>query len=133
MFRVPPHLCNSLLPPERTFMPTKAKDKTHYVITYRDPKDNKIVNLKAGSVTDSSLGLSFIAISDFIFSSSMLVVNPEEEDLKRRLTDVKTLHISIYTIISIEEVGPAHRGLHFKKDRSNLLVLPGTVQPPKGN
>ncbi|MBN2108948.1 MAG: DUF1820 family protein [Deltaproteobacteria bacterium] len=114
-------------------MPAKTKDKTHYVITYRDPKDTKIVSLKAGRVTDSSLGLSFIAISDFVFSSSMLVVNPEEEDLKRRLIDVKTLHISIYTIISIEEVGPAHKGLHFKKDKSNLLVLPGTVQPPKGN
>jgi hypothetical protein len=132
MFRVLPHLYNSLLPTERTCMPTKAKDKTHFVITYRDPKDNKIVSLKAGSVTDSSLGLSFIAISDFVFSSSMLVVNPEEEDLKRRLTDVKTLHISIYTIISIEEVGPAHTGLRFKKDKSNLLVLPGTA-PPKGN
>jgi hypothetical protein len=114
-------------------MPTKAKDKTHYLITYRDPKDNKILSLKAGRVTDSSLGLSFIAISDFVFSSSMLVVNPEEEDLKRRLTDVKTLHLSIYTIISIEEVGPAHKGLHFKKDKSNLLVLPGTMQPPRGN
>jgi hypothetical protein len=133
MFRVLPHLYNSLLPTERTSMPTKAKDKTHYVISYRDPKDNKLVSLKAGRVTDSSLGLSFIAISDFVFSSSMLVVNPEEEDLKRRLTDVKTLHISIYTIISIEEVGPAHKGLHFKKDKSNLLVLPGSVQPPKGN
>jgi hypothetical protein len=112
-------LYKSLLPTERTFMPTKVKDKTHYVITYRDPKDNKLVSLKAARVTDSSLGLSFIAISDFVFSSSMLVVNPEEED--------------IYTIISIEEVGPAHKGLHFKKDKSNLLVLPGTVQPPRGN
>ena len=114
-------------------MPVKTKDKNHYVITYRDPKDNKIISLKAGSVTDSTLGLSFIAIADFLFSSSMLVVNPEEEDLKRRLTDVKTLHISIYTIISIEEVGPAHKGLRFKKDRSNLLVLPGTTPSPKGN
>jgi hypothetical protein len=112
-------------------MPPKAKDKNHYVITYRDPKDNKIISIKAGRVTDSSLGLSFIAIADFVFSSSMLVVNPEEEDLKRRLTDVKTLHLSIYTILSIEEVGPAHTGLRFKKDKSNLLVLPGTVQAPK--
>jgi hypothetical protein len=112
-------------------MPVKAKDKNHYVITYRDPKDNKIVSIKAGRVTDSSLGLSFIAIADFVFTTSMLVVNPEEEDLKRRLADVKTLHISIYTIMSIEEVGPAHKGLHFKKDKSNLLVLPGTMPPPK--
>ena len=112
-------------------MPAKAKEKTHYVITYRDPKDNKIVSIRAGRVTDSTLGLSFVAISDFIFSSSTLVVNPEEEDLKRRLAEVKTLHISIYTIMSIEEVGPAHTGLHFKKDKSNLLVLPGTAQPPE--
>ncbi len=111
-------------------MPAKAKEKTHYVITYRDPKDNKIVSIRAGRVTDSSLGLSFVSIGDFIFSSTTLVVNPEEEDLKRRLAEVKTLHISIYTIISIEEVGPAHKGLHFKKDKSNLLVLPGTAQPP---
>lgn len=114
-------------------MAAKAKNKNYYVITYRDPKDNKIVSINAGMVTDSSLGLSFIAISDFVFSSSMLVVNPEEEDLKRRLADVKTLHLSIYTIISIEEVGPAHKGLHFKKDKSNLLVLPGTAQPSKNS
>jgi hypothetical protein len=82
-------------------------------------------------VTDSSLGLSFIAVSGFVFSSSTLVVNPEEEDLKRRLGNVKTLHLSIYTVISIEEIGTSHKGLQFKKDKSNLLVLPGTVQPAK--
>ena len=66
-----------------------------------------------------------------MFGSASLVVNPEEEDLKRRFGDVKTLHISIYTIISIEEIGPAHKGLQFKKDKSNLLVLPGSAQPSK--
>lgn len=104
------------------------KNKTFYIINYKDPKDNKTVALKAGKVSDSSLGLSFISVSDFIFDSGTLVVNPAEEDLKRRFEHVKTLHLSIYTILSIEEVGPDHNGLKFKKDKSNLVVL-NTSQP----
>jgi hypothetical protein len=104
--------------------------KTFYIINYRDPKDNKTLELKAKKVTDSTLGLSFIAISDFIFDSSSLVVNPAEEDLKRKLEHVKTLHISIYSILSIEEVGAAHRGLKFKKNKSNLIVLNSSQKPP---
>ena len=104
--------------------------KTFYIINYRDPKDNKTLELKAKKVTDSTLGLSFIAISDFIFDSSSLVVNPAEEDLKRKLEHVKTLHISIYSILSIEEVGTAHRGLKFKKDKSYLIVLNSSQKTP---
>ncbi len=103
-------------------MVQKSKD-TYYVITYRDPKDGNVVSLKANSVTDSSLGLSFVAISDFIFDTNTLVLNPAEEDQKKRYEDVKALHLSIYTIISIEEVGGDHKGLKFRKDRSNLIVL----------
>ncbi len=105
-----------------------ANKETFYIISYRDSKDNKTLEIKAKKVTDSSLGLSFIAISDFIFDTSSLVVNPAEEDLKRKLEHVKTLHISIYTILSIEEVGSAHKGLKFKKDKSNLIVLNSTQQ-----
>jgi len=112
-------------------MPKKARD-THYIITYRDPKDGQVINIKAGRVTDSSLGLSFIAISDFIFDSTLLVVNPAEEEMKKKYAAVKTLHLSIYTILSIEEVGKGHKGLVFEKDKSNLLVLPGTNRPPQG-
>ena len=104
--------------------------KTYYIISYRDPKDNKTLELKAKKVTDSTLGLSFIAISDFIFDSSSLVVNPAEEDLKRKLEHVKTLHISIYSILSIEEVGAAHGGLKFKKNKSNLIVLNSSQKTP---
>jgi hypothetical protein len=110
---------------------TKSKD-TYYLISYRDPKDGQIVTLKARQVTDSSLGLSFIAISDFVFNTGSLVVNPAEEDQKRRYEAVKTLHLSIYTIMSIEEVGQGNKGLRFKKDKSNLLVLPSTQPAPKG-
>ena len=111
----------------------KNEKDTYFVITYRDHKDGQSISLKARKVTDSSLGLSFVAISDFVFDSQLLVVNPAEEDLKRRFAGIKTLHLSIYSILSIEEVGRQHKGLSFAHDKSNLLVLPGTTRPPKGS
>ncbi|MCF8096008.1 MAG: DUF1820 family protein [Desulfobacteraceae bacterium] len=108
----------------------KGRD-TYFVITYREQQEGKLVTLKARAVTDSSLGLSFIAISDFVFSTNGLVVNPTEEDLKKRFENVKTLHLSIYTIISIEEVGAEHDGLSFKKDKSNLVVLSPEQHQPR--
>ena len=109
-------------------MAHKKKD-TYFIITYRDPVSEKQVSIKAGTVADSTLGLSFIAVSDFVFQQNALVVNPQEEDMKRRFEDVKTLHLSIYTVLSIEEVGAQHTGLRFKKDKSKLLVLPGSSAP----
>ena len=110
-------------------MAQKPSD-TCYIITHRDPRDGKVVDLKARTVTDSSLGLSFIAISDFLFDTNSLVLKPAEEDQKKRFEGVKTLHLSIYTIISIEEVGPDHKGLKFKKDRSNLVVISSDHKVP---
>ena len=101
----------------------KKPKETYFIITYRDPGDGKILSLKADEVTDSSLGLSFIAISDFRFDTDTLVLNTAEEDQKKRFESVKSLHLSIYTIISIEEVGVDHKGLKFNKDKSNLIVL----------
>jgi hypothetical protein len=108
------------------------KEETFYLISYRDAKDAKVLTLKAKTVTDSSLGLSFVAISDFIFDTKSVVINPEEEDRKRQFEGVKTLHLSIYTIISIEEVGEDHKGLKFKKDKSNLVILSPEQPQPKG-
>lgn len=99
--------------------------ETYFVITYRDARDNKPVSVKAHRVTDSSLGLSFIAVSDFYFADNALVVNPEEEQQRKRFENVKQIHLSIYSVIAIEEVGKDHRGLKFKKDKSNIVVLPG--------
>ena len=109
----------------------KKKQETFYLITYRDAKDANILTLKAKTVTDSSLGLSFVAISDFVFDTKSLVINPEEEDQKRHFEGVKTLHLSIYSIISIQEVGPDHKGLNFRKDKSNLVVLSTEQHQPK--
>ena len=44
---------------------------TYYKVTYRDPKDGKTVDLKAKTIKDSNLGLSFIFVSDFILSHEM--------------------------------------------------------------
>jgi hypothetical protein len=111
-------------------MANSIKD-TYYLVTYRDPKDGQTISLKAKKVTDSSLGLSFIALSDFMFESDMLVVNPAEEDLKKRFSSVKTIHLSIYSVLSIEEVGLEQKDLAFEKDKSNLVVFPSTPRPSK--
>ncbi len=110
----------------------KKKEDTFFLITYRDAKDAKVLSLKARTVTDSTLGLSFVAISDFVFDTKSLVINPGEEDQKRQFEGVKTLHLSIYSIISIEEVGEDHKGLKFTKDKSNLVVLSSEQHQPKG-
>ena len=104
-------------------MPQHEQD-THFVITFRDPRSSEIKTLRARSVSDSQLGLSFVAISDFVFEPGSVIVNPEEEALQSRLENVRSLHLSIYAILSVEEVGTTHPGLEFTHDRSNLVVLP---------
>ena len=105
------------------------KEKTHYIVNYRDPREGEIVSLKARKVTDSSMGLSFIRVSDFLFETQGAIIQPSEEQLQKQLENVKSLHLSLYSIISIEEVGASHKGLTFEKDKSNLLVLP--AEPPR--
>lgn len=106
---------------------TKKKEETHFLVTYRDPKDGKVQTLKCKKIEDSRLGLSFVSISQFIFSDSNLVADPTEENLKKRFEGTKALHLSVYSILSIEEVGSDHKGLNFKKDKSNLIMLPKDI------
>jgi hypothetical protein len=103
--------------------------KNSYIVTYRDPLDSKVTELKANRVEDSSLGLTFVAVSDFVFEESGLVVDPAAEDLKRRFEGVKTLHLSLYSILSVQEVG-AGRGLRFKRSKSNLVLMPTSEKRP---
>ena len=98
-----------------------------FLINYKDPVDGQVVSLKARKIKDSSLGLSFISISNFIFETSGLVVKPSEEQLEKKLKHTKSLHPSIYSIISVEELSPM--ALSFKKDKSKLLVLPNESSP----
>lgn len=110
--------------------PTQDK-KILFQVHFRDPKDGKILSLRSRSVTDSTLGLSFVCISDFVFEKQSLVVKPSEEHLRKRLEGVKALHVSLYSIISIEELGAQHyQGLKFKKDKSNLLMFSASSDAP---
>ena len=106
----------------------KRDEKTCFLIDYRDPKDGSSVSIKARNVKDSSLGVSFVALSDFIFDTHSVLVNPEEESKKLKFENIETLHLSIYSIMSIAEIGENNKGLEFKNDKSNLLVLK-TDQP----
>ena len=104
---------------------------SHYLIHYRDPKDGKIVALKARRIEDSTLGLGFVRISEFQFDTSSVVVQPTEVQLEEHFRDVRGLHLSIYSIISVEEIGKKHSGLKFRKNKSNLIAFPGDPSPPK--
>ena len=101
----------------------KKKDKTLYLIQYREPKDGSYQSIKAQKIQDSPLGLSFIAISDFVFDSSPIVINPNEEAKKLEFEKVKTLHLSIYSIQSICEMGDRGNSLSFKNDKSQIFIL----------
>lgn len=89
------------------------------------------MSLKVKKIEDSSLGLSFVRLSEFVFETNTLVIKPSEEQLQKRLENVKSIHLSIYHIISIEELGSQHSGLKFKKTKSNLISLPTDLGHPK--
>jgi hypothetical protein len=99
---------------------------TYFIVTYRDPenlKELESITVKVKDIRDSSLGLGFISMSGFIFESKSLIVSPNDEKIRAKFEHIKSLHLSIHHIISIEEVGMEHDGLRFKKDKSNLLML----------
>jgi hypothetical protein len=116
---------------EMAMAKSDTNTKTFFLIHYRDPQDGKIVALKAHKIEDSSLGLGFVKISDFIFDTQSLVVQPVEEQLKKRFENVRSLHLSIYSLVSVEELGLKHKGLSFKKDRSNLISFPTDGPTPQ--
>ena len=102
----------------------KVNQESYYVVTCRDATEGHIVELKARKIVDSILGLSFIQISDFLFDTQQIVVKPSEEQQRKKFEDVKSLHLSIYSIISITEKGANTKPLKFRKDRSNLVTFP---------
>jgi len=101
----------------------KKTEKTFFLIHYRDPRDGLHQSIKAKKIKDSSLGLSFVAISDFIFDTNSILVNPDEEAKKVEFEKVKILHLSIYSILSVSEVGEHSKNLSFKNDKATLLHL----------
>ena len=102
------------------------KEKTFFIVTFRDVENlekSKNMTIKVRKVGDSSLGLGFVALSDFVFTKNRAIVDPQEERMRERFENTKALHISLYHIVSIEEVGEEHEGLTFLHDKSNLFFL----------
>jgi hypothetical protein len=106
-----------------------------YAVTWRDAVENKVRRIEVREVSDSTLGLGFVCLSGFYLEETGPLVDPEREALARRLKDVERLHLNVYTIVCIEEIGDGHRGLSFEHDRSRLLLLPtpGADPEPSGS
>lgn len=108
-------------------------EKTYYLVTFRDNEKltkSDTLTLKVKTIHDSTLGLGFISLSNFVFEDTGPIVDPKFETLKKRFENTKSLHLSLYSIISVEEVGEDHPGLKFTKDKSNLLsFVPNPEQP----
>jgi hypothetical protein len=111
-------------------MSSSKKETSYYIVTYRDQKDGTVVSLKVRSIEDSSLGLGFVALSGFIFEQESLLIQPEEEAKRKKFENVKTLHLSIYSIFSITEMGLETPKLAFKNDKSNLLMMSPSANSP---
>ena len=105
--------------------------KTCFLVNYRDPKEGTLTSLKVTNIEDSSLGLSFVALSGFIFESSSILVDPQLESQKVQFENIETLHLSIYSIVSIAEVGLHKKRLEFKHDKSNPVSYTHLTLPTK--
>ena len=101
-----------------------AEAETYFVVTYRNPeKPEENITVRVRNIRDSSLGLAFVALSDFIFHSRSNLLNPQDEYAKKRFQKTKSLHISGYNILSVEEVGEENSGLSLGQDKSKLLLF----------
>ena len=101
-----------------------GEPKTFFIVTYRNPeKPSENITVRVRTIKDSSLGLAFVSLSDFIFHSRSNLLNPQDEYAKKRFQKTKSLHLSIYNILSVEEVGEENQGLGLAHDKSKLLFF----------
>ena len=100
-----------------------SQPATCYAVTFR-ADSGEIVTLRVEEVVDSALGPSFLCLSGFVFDEGR-IVDPKQEALQHRYRDTKRLHLNVFHIQSIEEVGGGHPGLTLEQDRSKLILLPG--------
>jgi hypothetical protein len=98
------------------------------VVTYRTPEEG-IATLRVRRVEDSELGPAFVCLSEFVFDTGSRIANPAEEQLARRFESTRRLHLNLFAIQSIAEVGVDHPGLKLDPDRPNVVVLPSPVRP----
>ena len=99
---------------------------TCFAVTFRADTGD-VVTLRARTVTDSQLGPSFLCLSDFVFPDGRLI-DPTQERLQRRYAETKRLHLNVFGIQTIEEVGIENPGLSLEQDRSKLILLPGPAE-----
>lgn len=107
-------------------MPNKSG--AGYRITYRDVTEDKFVTIKARKITESSLGPTFVEVSEFFFDDGKLIVNPQEEALRDRFSKIHRLHVAIYHIATIEELGTGAARLKLPKPKggTNVVILEPT-------
>ena len=108
------------------------ENQSYFAVTYRNPEkltENLTVNVK--TIKDSSLGISFVSLSDFLFSQKSIIVDPKEDQMRQRFEKTRSLHLSIHHIVSIEEKGLENEGLRFVNDRSNVLTLGNGFEGPE--
>jgi hypothetical protein len=110
---------------------TTKKPDTYFVVTFKNADDNKTQTLRVRSLTDSTLGLTFIALSDFVFDSDSPIIDPQEDNLRRKFANTRKLHLSIYSVVSVEEVGFKGRSLSLKHKRSNVVALKTLPRPTR--
>jgi hypothetical protein len=86
-------------------------------------------------VEDSELGPGFVCLSQFLFDTDSRIANPAEEELARRFERTQRLHLNLFSIQSIAEVGDPRglvggppSGLKLDQERPNVVVLPS---PPR--
>lgn len=105
-------------------MKAKKSKFNIYHVYFKDPKEGTIQTLKVKRIEDSPLGLSFVKLSDFVFETNTLLIQPSEEQLKKKFEKIGSLHLSIYHIISIEEHGQTTEPIKFKSSKAKLLSFP---------
>ena len=94
-----------------------------YLVTYRNPeKKEENITVRVRSIHDSDLGPTFITLSDFVFQTSSKLLNPQDEYAKKRFQKTKKLHLSIYNIISVEEIGD-DLGLSLASKEGEILIF----------
>lgn len=107
------------------------KDQSLFRVTYRDVTTDKFVVIKVRRISDSSLGPAFVEMSDFVFDADSLIVNPQEEEMKEHFSAVRRMHLAIYHIVSVEELGAGRSGLKLQRGKTNVVVLPHPSGPEK--
>lgn len=87
-----------------------------------------MTTLRVRSVGDSELGAGFVCLQDFVFDTSSRLLNPAEEALRKRFESTRRLHLNVFSISSIAEIGSEHPGLQLATERPNIVVLPPRVE-----